>query len=333
MSVDTALVEIVDSHGRVQSRERVALDAGRTFTVGRSVSADVTLDDPYAAPIHARIEITETGSVRVTDLNTVNGLVIGGNRVTGEQSLTRAELQIGRTRLRIRHTRETLAPEKPDRMEPAALLRQPALIAGVAAFVGLLQLIYSAWSGAPRDLTNTVVTTLISALLGAGAWVAFWALLSRVMQGDWRWLRHAAIFLGVAAVSIALEGLLELMWFSFALPEWNLRMVLLGALAFGVALYFHLMHASNLGSRRAALIACLIPAISAGVSHWLLERSQARDVNHISTTQRIYPPALRVTTSGTVDDYFRAANELRAAADKKRKALPDSDEGADSDDD
>lgn len=328
------LVELIGTHGRVQWRERVKLDETGAFTIGRGVGADVTLDDPYAAPLHARVEITPEGNLLATDLGSVNGLVVAGKRVQGAQSLPLPgnELQVGRTRLRIRQSDETLVPELPDRVAPAALLRQPAVLAGVAALAGLLQLAYNVWSGAPRDLASTLVTALISALLGAGVWIAFWALLSRVMQGEWRWLRHAAIFFGVAAIFVALEGLLELAWFSFALPQWNLRMVLLGALAFGVALYLHLRHASHLSLRNAAWIACIVPALTGGVSHWLLDRSQARDVNHISTVQRIYPPALRVRGSVSLDEYLRAANDLRAAADHKRKAMPGTADGEHFDD-
>jgi pSer/pThr/pTyr-binding forkhead associated (FHA) protein len=335
VSNDTVLVEIIGSHGHVQSRERITVDAARSFTIGRAVDADVTLDDPYCAALHARITVNEDGALTVTDPGSVNGVLVGGKRVRGAEGLALPGglLQVGHTRLRIRSAQETLAPERPDRVEPSALLRQPAWIAGMASLICVAQVLYGAWVGAPRDLATTAVTALVSSAVGATAWVALWALLSRVMQGDWRWLRHAAIFLGVAAAFVALEGLLELAWFTFSLPQWNLRVVLLGALAFGVVLYLHLRHASNLGSRSAAFVACVVPALSAGLSHWLLERSHARDVNHIATVQRIYPPALRATTAGSLEDYFRATAELRVAADRRRKAMPGGDEGADADDD
>ena len=39
--------------------------------------------------------------------------------------------------------------------------------------------------------------------------VAFWALLSRVMTGEWRWLRHAAIALCAMALLTAVDDVLD----------------------------------------------------------------------------------------------------------------------------
>ncbi len=208
-----------------------------------------------------------------------------------------------------------------------------AWIAGAGALVSGVQLAYTSWLGAPRDLATVIVTTLISGALAAGAWVAFWALLSRVMQNEWRWLRHAAIFLGIAAVFVAINGVLELAWFMFTLPPWGTRAAWIGAAAFGCALYLHLMHSSSLTRRRAALIACLIPALSGGAGQWVQARYQMRDVNYIATSVRIYPPSLRLRAAGATEDYFRGIAALRDGADKTRKAMRADDEDDESSDD
>jgi pSer/pThr/pTyr-binding forkhead associated (FHA) protein len=342
MSFDSVLIEILDSHGRVQTRERIALSGEqRTFTIGRSVTADVTLDDAHAAALHASVEITPQGTILVSDLGSVNGVVVAGKRHrdtgnTGDSkhlAIADGMLQIGRTRLRVRTVHESLAPEKPDQLRPSTILRDPAWIAGAGALVGGVQLAYSGWLGAPRDLATIIVTTLISGVLAAGAWVAFWALLTRVMQGEWRWLRHAAIFLGVAAVFVAIDGVLELGWFVFSFPQWSTRAAWVGAVAFGCALYLHLMHASNLSARRAALLACIVPALSGGTGQWVQARYQMRDVNHIATSVRLYPPSLRLRAAGTAEDYFRDAAALRDTADRMRKAIRADDEDDESSDD
>ena len=334
-STDTVLIEILGGHGRVLTRERIALIGGqRMFTIGRSVSADVTLDDAYAAARHASVEITPDGKILVTDLGSANGIVVAGKRHQNAQSLEVADglLQIGRTRIKVRTTHDYLAPEKADQLRPSSLLRDPAWIAGAGALVGGMQLAYGSWLAAPRDLATIIVTTLISGALAVGAWVAFWALLTRVMQGEWRWLRHAAIFLSVAALFVAINGALELCWFMFSLPQWNTRAAWVGALAFGCALYLHLIHASSLTPKRAALIACLIPALTGGAGQWVQARYQMRDVNYIATGVRIYPPSLRLRASSTVADYFQDAAALRDAADKSRKALRADDEDEDTSD-
>jgi hypothetical protein len=332
-----ALIEQLDSHGRVQWRERIALDNDkRRFTIGRALDADVTLDDPYAAARHAAIEVTADGKLLVTDLDSANGIVVAGKRHHGVQNVEVPDglLQIGRTRLRVRTTFDTLAAEIPDQIRPASVLRDPAWIAGISAIAGTAQLIYSSWLGAPRDLTSVVVTSMISAIAAAGVWVAFWSLLSRVILGEWRWLRHAAIFLGVAVVFFAINGLTDLSWFAFSLPHWANRAAWTGAIAFACALYLHLTNASNISANRAALIACIVPAISGGAGQWVQDRAQIRDVNYIGAGLRIYPPALHLSAANTQDAFFDKAMTLREAADKKRKATHlDEDDAESSDDD
>lgn len=320
---ESVLIEILDSHGRVQLRERLTLGENkRTLVLGRAVDADVTLDDPHAAARHAVLEITPEGRLLVSDLDTVNGVVIGGKRQRGVKNVEVPDglLQIGRTRLRIRTAHEPLASEKPDQLRPASILRDPAWLAGIGAIAGAAQLAYTAWLGAPRDLLTIIVTMLISAVVASSAWVAFWALLSRMLRGEWRWLRHAAIFLGVAAIFFAINGVIELSWFVFSLPQWSTRAAWVGAIAFGCALYLHLIHASNIAPRRAAMIACIVPALSGGAGQWVQERLQMRDVNYIGASLRIYPPTMRVRDAGSMENYFQTASSLRDAADKKRKA-------------
>ena len=332
MSADMILIDILDGHGRVQSRERVTLTPERrTFTIGRSAQADVTIDDAHAAALHASVELTPDGKLLVSDLGSINGVIVADKRHHNAQALALPDglLQIGRTRLRIRTAHDSLAPEKPDSLRPASISHDPAWIAGAGALVGGVQLAYASWLGAPRDMATVIVTTLISGALAAGAWVAFWALLTRVMQGEWRWLRHAAIFLGIAAVFVAINAVLELGWFMFSLPQWTTRAAWVGALAFGCALYLHLMHASSLSARRAALIACVIPALSGGTGQWVQSRYQMRDVNYIATSLRLYPPSLRLREAGAVEAYFRDAHALRDSADKTRKAIRADDEDDD----
>ena len=348
MSVDMsslAVVEIIDAHERVIARERITLTPEkRTFTIGRGMQADVIVSDVHLAALHASIEITPEGKILATDLGTVNGLTHGGkhyaqnavhgaaNGIAQALEITDGWLTLGRTKLRVRTAHEVLPPEKPDHTRSAPPLRDPAWIAGIGALAGGLQLAYSAWLGAPRDLATTIATTLISGALAAGAWVAVWALLSRVMQGDWRWLRHAAIFLGVAAVYVAIDSVLELVWFIAALPQWSTRAAWMGAFALGVALYLHLIHSSSLSTRRAAIIACVVPLFTGGLGHWLQARYQTRDVNHIATTVRIYPPALRLRGADTSAAYFQDANTLRKRADERRKSLRADDDDESTDD-
>ena len=321
----TVIVACLDSRGRVQLRQRVTLGGGRrAFTIGRSVDADVTLDDEHSAALHVSIEVTPDGRLLARDLGSVNGIVVAGERHRAASGLLleNGTLQVGRTRLAVRTSLQALPPEKPDLHGTASWLQQPAQLAGLGALAVAAQSTYEAWLGAPRDLLGGVVTSVGFALLLIGLWVAVWALLSRVMQEEWRWLRHAAIILGISAVTVAVNAIADLGWFMFSVPPLSSRGIWTGAIALAAAVSLHLMHASGLSARRAALIGCLIPAVLAGGGQWFLARNNSRDVNHIDAELRIYPPSLRLRKAGTVDDYFASASVLRKSAAAKLKNAP-----------
>src|SRR4029453_17477879 len=118
-------------HHRVRARYRFAPVAGETHcTVGRSVTCDVVLDDPFAAAVHARISVDAEGPVTVADLESVNGVVIAGQRRHGGEP---AELdgggvfRVGHTRLRVRTAPGGVAPGRPDRGESSWGARGTAL--------------------------------------------------------------------------------------------------------------------------------------------------------------------------------------------------------------
>ena len=325
------VVEVLDSHGRVHARERLSLSGERhSFTLGRSTAADVMLDDPFVAALHVAIEVTPEGLFRATDLGSVNGIIVMAKRHRHAQGLELPNglLQVGRTHLRVRTPREGLAAEKPDH---AAGDTRAGRIAYSGALACALFIGYSSWLTAPWDPATEIAISVMKVLPAAGLWIAVWALLSRVIMGEWRWMTHAAILCGVFAGVLTLDFVLDLAWFAFALPPWTMRDPLLLIAAAALGLHWHLTQASTMKQRRAALVAVLLPAVAIGTTTWAMTRNQNRNVNFIGATEKLYPPALRLREGGTLDAYFTKAARLRESADQKRKAMPgeDGDETAD----
>ena len=338
--VDSVVVEVLESHGRVSARQRIALtDTSRGFTIGRGAGADIILDDAHAAALHARVEVDADGAMQVTDLGSMNGVIAGGARHAGAQQLPLldGQLQIGRTRLRLRTVRESLLPEKRDSARVAAIARLSVravfsmLLAG--AFVCLGYIGYSVWMEAPRDYAPVLVSSLFSFLIGIALWTTLWALLSRVLQGEWRWLTHLAIPLSLGAALLVLDFLLDLGWFTFDLNVPRLYEIALPLLALAALLYLHLTHATSIQRRRALVIAILLPTLGMGTTQWVQARSQARNVNHTDSGLKILPPSFRLRQGLPADEFFTQAKKLREEADKRRKALPYNDAGDDEDDD
>ena len=319
------LVEILGRHERVHHRERLRLDARRPrFTIGRGMLADVVLDDPHAAALHAAVDIGPAGEIMVSDLQSVNGIVMGGLRLHGlsNHAAERGEFTVGRTAIRVRTGAERLAPEKPESGEDHRAERgtRRLMLLGGSAYA--LYFAHTAWVGAPQDLTGAVATALIAAFLGAGVWIAFWTVLSRLLLGDWRWERHAAIFFGVFTALTVLEFAADLSWFALSLPHFPLRETMIAMLAAGGALYWHISNAARVTARRALWTAVTVPLILGGVSYFLVARGQARDVNHIAAEAQLYPPGARLRAGKSLDEYFEHAERLKDEADSRRRAMP-----------
>lgn len=329
------VVEVLDHHGRVQQRERIVLDAAHpSFTVGRSARADVMLDDEHAAALHAEISVNADGDAHVTDLGSVNGIVVGGKRHRAASGLLLPELalQVGRTRLRLRLPGETLAPEREDRAMLGHLSpRHAPRLALAGGLLCLLFVFYSVWLEAPTDLVMPLVIGIVTTVLMLGVWSAIWSLLTRVMQGEWRWLSHAAIFLGVMAGLYVLDGVLEIVWFSLDLPFSAGRELLLLVLAAMLAIYAHLAVAAAIRPASAVLAAVIVPLLVAVPSVWMIERSHDRDVNYIAEPEPIFPAALRLRSSHGLDEFFASAQGLQARSDARSKQLED-DEADDGED-
>ena len=319
------VVEVLDRHRRVQARHRIAAAGGEAqCTVGRSVTCDVVLDDPFVAAVHARIAVDAEGNVAVTDLGSVNGIEVGGRRLHGVEPVPLADgvFGVGRTRLRVRTAREVIAPEEMDGRGPSWLSRvaeQKVLAAAFAA--GVAVTVFEVWTATaqPRALSTALVTVLLTLLALTGLWVVLWALASRVAFGESRWVRHAAIvfvaYTVLSVVTMALEiasGALGLHLSSSVVQPG------LAAVAVAAALSSHLVNASPMRRRTAVAIGVAIPAVALTAILWIQARGHDRSPSHIADHDRSLPPALLWRRGMPLDGFTVELTGLRARADAKR---------------
>jgi len=330
------LVEILDHHGRARWREHLAPEGEQArFTVGRGAAADVVVDDPHAAALHAAVEVDAAGRVCVTDLGSLNGITVGGRRLRGAHAVELGDglFTVGRTRLRVRTPAEAIAPELPEREGLRAGVNAVLLsLASAAVCIGFVA--YSVWLSAPQDMAGAMATALIYALLLAGAWVAAWGFVTRVMQSEWRWALHAAILFTVLGAVVFVDWLFDVLWFALSLPGWPSQQTALLVAAAVLGLHWHLRSASNISRRRAALVAVALPLAVGGGFYFVNAIAQARNVNYIGVELKVFPPSWRLRPGGSLDAYFADAARLKDQTDRKRKAMrgeDDEDSGADED--
>jgi hypothetical protein len=318
------VVEVLSGYHRVRARHRFSADGGiASCTVGRGATCDVVLDDPFVAPVHARITTDADGYVTVADLESLNGIEVGGRRVHGGEPVhvTDGVFRIGHTRVRVRTARETVPPERTDRSTSSWLPQGAETSVLAAGFtVGVLATVFEVWTGTtqPRELSTALVATLVILLAAAGLWIALWALASRVAFGESRWLRHAAIVAVVYAALSVVTRLVDVINGALGLHVPAAVSPILIGLAVSVALSAHLMSASPMRTWLAVAIGVTAPAVIIAVMLWTQTRNQNRSPNHVADRDEALPPILLISRGLSLDAFTNDLTTLRARADANR---------------
>ena len=133
---------------------RRPLPAGGALTIGRGADADIRVDERAVSRQHARLEVAGAGELRVVDLDSANGTLVGGALVRGTGVALRPgePVLIGRTVITLH------APPVGGAAEPGPRPVRPALaLAGVGALVAkaaptLISVLLLGETGAGKDV-------------------------------------------------------------------------------------------------------------------------------------------------------------------------------------
>lgn len=297
-----AWVEILDREGDSTSRHPIT---GWPFVVGRGYQCDLILDDPHIAALHAEITELQPGQYQLRDLGSINGITPFGNSGKTHNLVVQSDekIRLGQTQLRIRSTTHPVAPEIPLSLRPWS--RKPATLAASAG-LSLFFTCMAGWSmydnaDALGDLSKTVLGIVFMLI----AWVAVWALISRLFTSKTNLIAHGII------ASTALNALWILDYGS-SFTEFSLDSTALSSqidkleyAALAVTLYFHLRLISRINKGHIAAIATLI-----GVSLWGTTTLTASLDEHTETANynsTIEPPALLLKNGMSIDAFIESA--------------------------
>ena len=313
------LVEALDVQGHVHARQRIE-GAGSQCRIGRSLSCEVVIDDPYVAAEHARLTLLEDGRVLVQDLGTRNGTRIDGKRIDAEtgQTITSGELLTGRTRVRVRSLEASVTPERMFRRD---LLRRHRTLLAIGGLVLCFAFAaFTQWTEAPESLAPRVLIAELVAFSGLAVWLGFWALVSRLTVGAWQLRIHLAI--AAVCVGLWVWGYWIYTAAAFAL-QWKWLWIIMAGMAACVALaaaYLHLRNATHYRRAICLALAVLAPLLLGGL-WWLVDlQLDPRTVNRLAPQMAIYPPSLRLSPSMDLNDYLVDVAALKRAANRSRQA-------------
>ncbi len=312
------LLEVLDDHGDVVLRQRI-IGADSQCRIGRSLGCDIPIDDPFAAADHALLTLRDDGRVHVQDRGTRNGISLDGRRIDRQQGvvLGGGELCIGRTRVRVRTSSESLAPERLFRRDLLQVYRTP--IAAVGVLLCMAFACFMAWMTRPAQVAEAVLVGLLAAAAALGIWAGAWALVSRLTVGAWQLRIHLAL----ASLCIALWAwgywLYGVAMFALQWRRLTPVALALAALIAFIVTWRHLHYATRLRRILTLALALAAPVLGGGV-WWLVDQQlDPRTVNRVVQGPPIQPPSVRVSPSLDLNDYLIDAAELKREANRNRQ--------------
>ena len=266
-------LEVLDRRGRLLARHRVDQ---WPVTVGRAYANDVIVDDPYVCPAHVRLSRNGETGIVVEDLGSVNGTRVepGGGRIAHEVVPAGARLRIGNTVLRVRDAETRVPPAMVQSAGGGAesFARTPV---AVACWLLLLPVLLNATfvQSYERPEALGVAGTGIFLVLAVAAWAGAWALVTRIVAHEWRFLAHV----GVTCVYLAIQLVADFVrgYVAFLLGDTWPGMVLEALCDLLPYVWLFIAHLAVVGtaSRRrgvvvAAGVALMLIGLATFMSHW-----------------------------------------------------------------
>lgn len=320
-----ALIEVQDRTGRTVARQIVTR---WPVVIGRSLQADLVLDDPHVAPQHLRMDRDDGGRLpRVEVLDEVNGVTNGRVRHRSGQVFEwggDTPLDIGRLHLRMRLADAPVPPAAalPHFPWGSVLLTLALLLAVVLVEAG------SDWLEVddPQRRWQRLPGVALGAVGALSIWAGLWALAGKLFGQPLNWMRHLRIVCaaGVGAYGVAL--LAHLTAFMFSWESLALHESLIWIATAGAVVAAHLALVAPRQRRLLAVLAVSGTAAAALTlmgSQWMQHQRLTREFYMAS----LFPPGWRVAPAVPVRDFLNESAALKARVDDRLKeAAEDSDD-------
>jgi hypothetical protein len=234
-----ALLEVLGRDGRIAQTVHVQ---AWPLSLGRSLAADVVLDDPFVAPLHATLDLSDTGELTLQVGDSDNGVVQGRQLHSRGQTVPvprgGATWHIGGLQVRLRTLEETLAAEQALPRHGRHGVWMPVLMLALLMLLAMA----SHWVSLDPGASLMDWLPLLAGLpVALGLWAGVWALASKLFQHRFEFMAHLRLVLPVALAVEAVELLMPLLAAALGWP-WLWRLAEpLQWLALGWLVFRHLV--------------------------------------------------------------------------------------------
>ncbi|MGC4062863.1 MAG: FHA domain-containing protein [Aquabacterium sp.] len=317
-----ALIERLDRDGHVLQGTLVYR---WPLTIGRSFEADLVLDDPHLAPMHAELDVAD-GALHLKVGETINGAVVGARHVHAGQAVTLATAQtwrVGGTRLRVRLASEPLAPEQPlarhlieSTAPPLVPMWRNVL---PILLISLLLMLFEQWlDNDPGTPLNAYLSIILLTLGATLAWALFWALGSKLFQGRLDFKAHLRLALRYGLTWTVLEAALPLLAYVTGWPTLSRvsDVVCAGVLCALVWAHLSLILPAHRIGLMAGVAALYLGGV--GLHVWFNEQRTGQMFSERYATA-LPPPSWRLAGTQPVSALIDDAKGLKAKLDQQAK--------------
>ena len=291
------------------------------LTLGRALSNDIIVDDPYTDAHHARIRLDESGEIAIEDTGSVNGLRSNGSRANGKIIVRPGvEVRMGRAILRFRDVDEVVPPALVE-SSPASLYSsrlETTFARGVVIGLMLAAVALVTWLGnTERSSGSSVLAAVLAAAGVSFVWATVWAVAARGADRRFHLLGHMTMISLAILVVLGYNVLNE--WLTFFLPDSTIAsvayagvfVVVLAALIAG-----HLSVANALSRKRRWRAAFITSGtvLALIMAPELMQEDEFSDVPVFEG--RLKPVPASLVPTSTVNEFLGAIGEAKDEADR-----------------
>lgn len=305
-------VELLARNGDV--RRRIRVDA-LPIRLGRGYDNDVILDDVHTAAHHVIVEQAADGGLTLRDLDTKNGAIHKGRRITSMQIDGDTIFRMGHTSLRVRSAEFQVSSEEIDTFAHGWEGRPPAM-AGLTLVVMLTLL--TTWLSDTQKFEPTRYLLAIALIAGSAMiWSGIWSFANRLFGGQSRFGRHLFI-VGCGAVAMEVWSLASaVIAYAFsldALTRYGSHALL--AITAGMV-FFHLQTINPGHTKRFLTTSILMALISSALLLVGNYQGSGRLAGELYMPH-LLPPSVRMSADKSVDQFLNDAKKLQARVDAER---------------
>lgn len=312
-----ALIELLDRHEDVIGRYRTGQSAA--ISIGRSLDCDIVVEDPYTAAHHADLVATDRGwTLKLA--SSVNGAWHNGQQLPGDSEHDLppgAEIELGQTRLRLRHPLQTLAPEQalPQEHHQHQTWRRYLPSPRAMLLLGLVCAwnLGASWLDNPPDSAwSSYFDELLGTIGFAALWGGLWSLINQLFKRDMPFWRHLQD--GLIAYLVVRSGIMVLSIGAYSLSIPALSHITSWVSIIGVmtACWFCAKRIWPRRQRRAALALGILTLLLIVPQTIKLHTNQHRWLQPLYLSS-LPPPALRLAPTVPAPLFVQALEGLQSS--------------------